>query len=71
MTSARTDQPTHRSHKWRSGTAHIVDHDDPHERQRILSRGKTWRRLCLSTSGALATDLLAVRVDLDPEVSAR
>jgi deazaflavin-dependent oxidoreductase (nitroreductase family) len=58
----RSRRPT----KWRSGTAYIVDDDDPNERQRILSRGKPWRRLCLSTSGALATDLLTVRVDLDP-----
>ena len=26
---------------WRSGTAHILDHDDPVERVRILSRGMT------------------------------
>ena len=30
-----------------------------------------WRRLCLSTSGALSADLLTVRIDLDPEVSSR
>jgi deazaflavin-dependent oxidoreductase (nitroreductase family) len=52
--------------KWRSGTAHILDDDDPHERQRILGRGKPARRLCLSTSVAMATDLLTVRIDLDP-----
>jgi deazaflavin-dependent oxidoreductase (nitroreductase family) len=63
----RSRRPT----TWRSGTAHILDDDDPHERQRILGRGKPWRRLCLSTSGALATDLLTVRIDLDPEVSSR
>jgi deazaflavin-dependent oxidoreductase (nitroreductase family) len=57
--------------KWRPGTAHILDDDDPHERQRTLGRGKPWRRLCLSTSGALATDMLTVRIDLDPEVSSR
>ena len=51
---------------WRSGTAHIVEDDDPRERQRVLGRGKPWRRLCLSASGALATDPLTVRVDLDP-----
>jgi deazaflavin-dependent oxidoreductase (nitroreductase family) len=57
--------------KWRSGTARVLDDDDPHERQRILSRGKPWRRLCLTASGALATDALTVRIDLDPEVSSR
>jgi deazaflavin-dependent oxidoreductase (nitroreductase family) len=63
----RSRRPT----KWRSGTAHILDDDDPHERQRILSRGKPWRRLCLNTSGALASDALTVRIDLDHEVSSR
>jgi deazaflavin-dependent oxidoreductase (nitroreductase family) len=63
----RSRRPT----KWRSGTAHILDHDDPHDRQRLLSQGKPWRRLCLSTSGALATGALTVRIDLDPEVSSR
>ena len=53
--------------EWRSGTAHILDDDDPHERQRILGEGNLWRRLCLTASAALATDLLTVRVELDPE----
>jgi hypothetical protein len=52
---------------WRSGTAHVVEDDDPGERQRILIRGNPWRRLCLSTSAAMATDPLTVRIDLDPE----
>jgi deazaflavin-dependent oxidoreductase (nitroreductase family) len=56
---------------WRTGTAHILDDDDAHERQRMLGRGKPWRRLCLRASGAVATDLLTVRVDLDLEVSSR
>jgi deazaflavin-dependent oxidoreductase (nitroreductase family) len=60
-----------RPHTWRSGTARILVDDDPRERQRILGRGKPWRRLCLSSSGSLATDLLTVRIDLDPEVSSR
>jgi deazaflavin-dependent oxidoreductase (nitroreductase family) len=51
---------------WRTGTAHILDDDDPAERVRILSRGNRWRRLCLQTSGAIATNPLTVRVDLDP-----
>jgi deazaflavin-dependent oxidoreductase (nitroreductase family) len=53
--------------RWRSGTATILDDDDPYERQRMLGRGKPWRRLCLDTSAAQATDLLTVRIDLDPE----
>src|SRR5689334_20450296 len=38
---------------WRAGTAHILDDDDPHERQRILSQSSVARRLCMSTSRAL------------------
>jgi deazaflavin-dependent oxidoreductase (nitroreductase family) len=53
--------------RWRSGTARVLEDDDPYERQRILSAGKPWRRLCLETSGAQATDLLTIRIDLDPE----
>jgi deazaflavin-dependent oxidoreductase (nitroreductase family) len=56
---------------WRSGTAHILDADDPQERQRLLSQGEPWRRLCLRTSGALASAALTVRIDLDPERSPR
>jgi len=57
--------------RWRRGTAHIVVDDDPQERRRILGEGKPWRRLCLSTSAAMATDPVTVRIDLDPEVSPR
>src|SRR5690348_17961452 len=34
--------------KWRTGTAHILDDDDPHKRQQILARGDLARRLCVS-----------------------
>jgi deazaflavin-dependent oxidoreductase (nitroreductase family) len=50
---------------WRSGTAHILDDDDPVERVRILSDSNRWRRLCLQASGAIATSPLSVRIDLD------
>jgi hypothetical protein len=52
---------------WRSGTAHILDDDDPRERQRILSHANVARRLCISTSKALNTNPLTIRVDLDRE----
>ena len=52
---------------WRSGTAHILDNDDPRERQRILSQANFARRLCMSTSKALHTNPLTIRVDLDSE----
>jgi|SRR3954454_13629914 len=51
---------------WRTGTARILDDDDPQERVRILSRGNRWRRLCLQASTAIATDPVTVRIDLDP-----
>ena len=50
---------------WRSGTAHVLDDDDPRERQRILGRGNAARWLCVSTSGAMGTSPLTVRIDLD------
>ena len=51
---------------WRTGTAHILDGDDPEERVRILGRGNRWRRLCLEASASMSTSPLTVRVDLDP-----
>ena len=53
--------------RWRSGTAHIVDEDDPRERQRTLSQASLARRLCVSTSKALNVNPLTIRVDLDSE----
>jgi deazaflavin-dependent oxidoreductase (nitroreductase family) len=46
--------------RWRSGVAHVLDTEDPGARLRSLSR--------LNASGvrALGTDLLVVRVDLEP-----
>ena len=59
---------------WRAGTAHILDEDDPRERQRRIGEGNLMRRLCVSASAAMATDPLTVRVDLDthlPSASAQ
>ena len=50
---------------WRAGTAHILDDDDPRERQRRIGRGDLARRLCVSASAAMSTDPLTVRIDLD------
>ena len=52
--------------RWRSGTAHVLEDDDPRTRQRHLEAGHPWRRLCLRTSAALASDPVTVRIDLDP-----
>ena len=53
--------------RWRAGIAHILDDDDPRERQRILSRASFPRRLCMFTSKAQNTNPLTIRVDLDSE----
>jgi deazaflavin-dependent oxidoreductase (nitroreductase family) len=55
------------SKRWRAGTAHVLDDDDPQERVRILSRGNHWRRLCLEASASIGTSPLTIRIDLDPE----
>jgi hypothetical protein len=51
--------------RWRAGTAHILDGDDPGERQRILGRTNLARRLCVCASKAMDTSPLTVRIDLD------
>ena len=50
--------------EWRAGTAHILEEDDPRERQKLISQG-VWRRLCFCASAAAATDPLTVRIDLE------
>jgi deazaflavin-dependent oxidoreductase (nitroreductase family) len=47
--------------RWRTGTAHVLPDDDPRERQRQLGR------LNAFAVRAMGTDLLTVRIDLDPE----
>jgi deazaflavin-dependent oxidoreductase (nitroreductase family) len=47
--------------KWRSGTAQVLAGDDPRERQRSIGR-----RLNALAVRAMGTDLVTVRVDLDP-----
>jgi deazaflavin-dependent oxidoreductase (nitroreductase family) len=51
---------------WRTGIAYVLHDDDPNERVRILGRSDPWRQLCLGASKAMSTDLLMVRIDLDP-----
>jgi deazaflavin-dependent oxidoreductase (nitroreductase family) len=50
--------------RWRSGTAHLLDDDDPVERQRILARANLARRLCQCTARMTNTSPLTVRIDL-------
>jgi deazaflavin-dependent oxidoreductase (nitroreductase family) len=49
------------SGEWRSGTAAIVPDDDPRERQRMLGR-----RVNAALVRLMGTDLLTIRIDLDP-----
>jgi deazaflavin-dependent oxidoreductase (nitroreductase family) len=48
--------------RWRSGTAHLLPDDDPRERQRRLPG-----RLNAAAVRLIGTELLTIRVDLDPE----
>lgn len=46
--------------RWRTGLAHVLDEDDPIARQRMLPR------LQSATVRALGSELVTVRIDLDP-----
>jgi deazaflavin-dependent oxidoreductase (nitroreductase family) len=54
---------------WRTGTAHILDGDDPRERLRALGRANIARRICLCTSQAVSSSPLTIRIDLDAPVT--
>jgi deazaflavin-dependent oxidoreductase (nitroreductase family) len=47
---------------WRTGTAHVLDDDDPLQRLRTI--GRRGNALAVRMAG---TDLLTIRVDLDPD----
>ncbi len=47
--------------RWRSGVAQLLPHDDPHRRQRGVGR-----RLNAAVVRAMGTELLTIRVDLEP-----
>lgn len=51
---------------WRSGTAHVLLEDDPRQRQRRLARTSLNRRLNAFVVRSMATELVTVRIDLDP-----
>jgi deazaflavin-dependent oxidoreductase (nitroreductase family) len=50
---------------WRDGIAHVLEDDDPHARQRLLSRRHPMRALNAAVVRVMGTDLLTVRIDLD------
>jgi deazaflavin-dependent oxidoreductase (nitroreductase family) len=51
---------------WRSGTAHLVPADDPRMRQRMMVGSSIIRRINSVGVRLMGTDLLTVRIDLDP-----
>ena len=52
--------------RWRSGTAVPLYEDDPRERQRTLGRHRPGRKLNDLAVRSFGTDLLTVRIELDP-----
>jgi deazaflavin-dependent oxidoreductase (nitroreductase family) len=52
--------------RWRTGTAAVLPDDDPRERQRELGRRHPMRALNAFAVRGLGTQLLTVRIDLDP-----
>lgn len=51
---------------WRSGSAHVVEDDDPRERLRLVAGKNLGRRINAAAVRAMGSDLLTVRIDLDP-----
>lgn len=51
---------------WRTGTATVLPDDNPLQRQRLISRRRPLRLLNAMVVRTMGTDLLTVRVDLDP-----
>lgn len=51
---------------WREGVAHVLETDDPHARQRELSRWHPLRAVNAAFVRVLGSELLTIRIDLDP-----
>lgn len=47
--------------RWRTGTAHTMPEDDPRARQRLIPH-----RMSSAMVRAMGSDLLTIRIDLDP-----
>jgi deazaflavin-dependent oxidoreductase (nitroreductase family) len=52
--------------QWRTGTAEVATDDDPRERQRILAAHSFGARRNAFIVRALGTELLSIRIELDP-----
>lgn len=55
--------------RWQSGTARILDNDDPRERQRWLSEYLSGASRNAAAVRFFGTELLTVRIDLDEQTS--
>ena len=51
---------------WRTGSAHVLPDDDPRERLRHIVSLRPITRMNTATVRLLQTDLMTVRIDLDP-----
>ena len=52
--------------QWRDGVAHVLENDDPYERQRQLCRWHPLRTFNAALVRVMATDLTTIRIDLSP-----
>jgi deazaflavin-dependent oxidoreductase (nitroreductase family) len=52
--------------RWRTGTAHLLDDDDPRQRLRYIASRRPRSRVNAATVRLMQTELLTIRVDLDP-----
>ncbi|MBA3262229.1 MAG: nitroreductase family deazaflavin-dependent oxidoreductase [Thermoleophilaceae bacterium] len=53
--------------RWWRGTAVVMPGDDPRERLRAITRGRPSARLNTATVRLMQTELLTLRIDLDPD----
>jgi deazaflavin-dependent oxidoreductase (nitroreductase family) len=53
--------------RWRQGTARALPGDDPRARLKAIARARRRSTLNTATVALMQTDLLTLRVDLDPE----
>ncbi|MEA2361146.1 MAG: hypothetical protein QOD71_291 [Thermoleophilaceae bacterium] len=53
--------------RWRSGAAALVPGDDPRARLRAIARSRPSARIHTATVRLMQTEMLTLRIDLDPE----
>jgi len=52
--------------RWRPGTAHLDRDDDPRRRLHTIAASRPWSRLAVATVRLMHTELLSIRIDLEP-----